>query len=224
MNAPVCGHSPSLSQSLAGWLFGLLIALLLLTLALPLLNPAGWLGRAQQLILGPADQPIATLSRHSLLYKSDSRGLYLVVRSQWQLLKPLQEGDKVRVELLNDKGVRIDQLSQAVDKRQKCRKERCTLSLNSALVLRATDKRLVNFERIHRQRAQVGQRRIARAKIIHRQRMPRRVPASHRPSRFAAARVTALAHRQAPTGFTLQSAGLIFSERLACPPPQFPTA
>ena len=30
-------------------------------------------------------------------------------------------------------GVRIDQLSQAVDKRQKCRKERCTLSLNSAL-------------------------------------------------------------------------------------------
>jgi uncharacterized sulfatase len=32
----------------------------------------------------------------------------------------------VRVELLNDKGVRIDQLSQAVDKRQKCRKERCT--------------------------------------------------------------------------------------------------
>jgi len=38
MNAPVCGHSPSLSQSLAGWLFGLLIALLLLTLALPLLN------------------------------------------------------------------------------------------------------------------------------------------------------------------------------------------
>ena len=133
MNAPVCGHSPSLSQSLAGWLFGLLIALLLLTLALPLLNPAGWLGRAQPLILGPADQPIATLSRHSLLYKSDSRGLYLVVRSQWQLLKPLQEGDKVRVELLNDKGIRIDQLSQAVEKRQKCRQERCTLDLNSAL-------------------------------------------------------------------------------------------
>lgn len=133
MNAPVCGHSPSLSQSLAGWLFGLLIALLLLTLALPLLNPAGWLGRAQPLILGPADQPIATLSRHSLLYKSDSRGLYLVVRSQWQLLKPLQAGDKVRVELLNDKGIRIDQLSQAVEKRQKCRQERCTLDLNSAL-------------------------------------------------------------------------------------------
>lgn len=133
MNAPVCGHSPSLSQSLAGWLFGLLIALLLLTLALPLLNPAGWLGRAQPLILGPADQPIATLSRHSLLYKSDSRGLYLVVRSQWQLLKPLQEGDKVRVELLNDKGIRIDQLNQAVEKRQKCRQERCTLDLNSAL-------------------------------------------------------------------------------------------
>ena len=85
------------------------------------------------LILGPADQPIATLNRYSLLYKSDNRGFYLVVRSQWQLLKPLQEGDKVRVELLNDKGVRIDQLSQAVDKRQKCRKERCTLSLNSAL-------------------------------------------------------------------------------------------
>ncbi|QJT34335.1 LTA synthase family protein [Aeromonas media] len=133
MNAPVCGHSPSLSQSLAGWLFGLLIALLLLTLALPLLNPAGLLGRAQPLILGPADQPIATLSRHSLLYKSDSRGLYLVVRSQWQLLKPLQEGDKVRVELLNDKGIRIDQLNQAVEKRQKCRQERCTLDLNSAL-------------------------------------------------------------------------------------------
>ncbi|WP_342058005.1 LTA synthase family protein [Aeromonas sp. OTU364] len=133
MNAPVCGHSPSLSRSLAGWLFGLLIALLLLTLALPLLNPAGWLGKAQPLILGPADQPIATLTRHSLLYKSDSRGLYLVVRSQWQLLKPLQAGDKVRVELLNDKGIRIDQLSQAVEKRQKCRQNRCTLDLNSAL-------------------------------------------------------------------------------------------
>ncbi len=133
MNAPVCDRSPSSSQSLTGWLFGLLIALLLLTLALPLLNPVGWLGKAQPLILGPADQPIATLSRHSLLYKSDSRGLYLVVRSQWQLLKPLQAGDKVRVELLNDKGIRIDQLSQAVEKRQKCRQERCTLDLNSAL-------------------------------------------------------------------------------------------
>ena len=133
MNAPVCDRPPSSSQSLAGWLFGLLIALLLLTLALPLLNPVGWLGKAQPLILGPADQPIATLSRHSLLYKSDSRGLYLVVRSQWQLLKPLQAGDKVRVELLNDKGIRIDQLSQAVEKRQKCRQERCTLDLNSAL-------------------------------------------------------------------------------------------
>ncbi|MFQ2108438.1 LTA synthase family protein [Aeromonas rivipollensis] len=133
MNAPVCDRPPSSSQSLTGWLFGLLIALLLLTLALPLLNPVGWLGKAQPLILGPADQPIATLSRHSLLYKSDSRGLYLVVRSQWQLLKPLQAGDKVRVELLNDKGMRIDQLSQAVEKRQKCRQERCTLDLNSAL-------------------------------------------------------------------------------------------
>ncbi|WP_262109659.1 LTA synthase family protein [Aeromonas sp. Marseille-Q5825] len=133
MNAPVCDRSPSSSQSLTGWLFGLLIALLLLTLALPLLNPVGWLGKAQPLILGPADQPIATLSRHSLLYKSDSRGLYLVVRSQWQLLKPLQAGDKVRVELLNDKGMRIDQLSQAVEKRQKCRQNRCTLDLNSAL-------------------------------------------------------------------------------------------
>ncbi|MDM5123791.1 LTA synthase family protein [Aeromonas rivipollensis] len=133
MNAPVCDRSPSSSQSLTGWLFGLLIALLLLTLALPLLNPVGWLGKAQPLILGPADQPIATLSRHSLLYKSDSRGLYLVVRSQWQLLKPLQAGDKVRVELLNDKGIRIDQLSQAVEKRQKCRQSRCTLDLNSAL-------------------------------------------------------------------------------------------
>lgn len=133
MNAPVCDRPPSSSQSLTGWLFGLLIALLLLTLALPLLNPVGWLGKAQPLILGPADQPIATLSRHSLLYKSDSRGLYLVVRSQWQLLKPMQAGDKVRVELLNDKGMRIDQLSQAVEKRQKCRQERCTLDLNSAL-------------------------------------------------------------------------------------------
>ena len=133
MNAPVCDRPPSSSQSLTGWLFGLLIALLLLTLALPLLNPVGWLGKAQPLILGPADQPIATLSRHSLLYKSDSRGLYLVVRSQWQLLKPLQAGDKVRVELLNDKGIRIDQLSQAVEKRQKCRQNRCTLDLNSAL-------------------------------------------------------------------------------------------
>lgn len=133
MNAPVCDRPPSSSQSLTGWLFGLLIALLLLTLALPLLNPVGWLGKAQPLILGPADQPIATLSRHSLLYKSDSRGLYLVVRSQWQLLKPLQAGDKVRVELLNDKGIRIDQLSQAVEKRQKCRQSRCTLDLNSAL-------------------------------------------------------------------------------------------
>ncbi|MBP0601078.1 LTA synthase family protein [Aeromonas sanarellii] len=133
MNAPVSGHCPSPSRPLAGWLLGGLTALLLLTLALPLLNPVGWLGRVQPLILGPADQPIATLSRYSLLYKSDSRGLYLVVRSQWQLLKPLQEGDKVRVELLNDRGVRIDQLSQAAEKRQKCRQERCTLDLNSAL-------------------------------------------------------------------------------------------
>ena len=96
MNAPVTGHRPA-SQPLAGLLLGLLTALLLLTLALPLLNPVSWLGRAAPLILGPADQPIATLNRYSLLYKSDNRGFYLVVRSQWQLLKPLQEGDKVRV-------------------------------------------------------------------------------------------------------------------------------
>lgn len=131
MNAPVSARSSP--SHLARLLFGLLFALLLLTLALPLLNPGSWLGRAEPLILGPADQPLATLSRHAVLYKSDSRGLYLLVRSQWELLKPLQEGDKVRVELLNDKGVRIDQLSQAVEKRQKCRKERCTLALNSTL-------------------------------------------------------------------------------------------
>ncbi|QXB53795.1 LTA synthase family protein [Aeromonas sp. FDAARGOS 1415] len=133
MNALVSGRSPSPSRPLAGWLLGVLSTLLLLTLALPVLSPVSWLGRAQPLILGPADQPLATLNRYSLLYKSDSRGLYLVVRSQWQLLKPLQEGDKVRVELLNDRGVRIDQLSQAVAKRQKCRQNRCTLELNSAL-------------------------------------------------------------------------------------------
>ncbi|MEG0175074.1 MAG: LTA synthase family protein [Aeromonas sp.] len=133
MNAPVSDHSTPKAFRLTSLLLGLLIALLLLTLALPLLNPASWLGRAEPLILGPADQPLATLNRHSLLYKSDPRGLYLVVRSQWQLLKPLQAGDKVRVELLNDKGERIDQLSQAVEKRQKCRKERCTLDLNSTL-------------------------------------------------------------------------------------------
>lgn len=133
MNAPVFGRSSPPPSRLARLLFGLLVALLLLTLILPVLNPGSWLGRTQPLILGPADQPLATLSRHSLLYKSDSRGLYLVVRSQWQLLKPLQEGDKVRVELLNDRGERIDQLSQSVNKRQKCRKDRCTLDLNSAL-------------------------------------------------------------------------------------------
>jgi uncharacterized sulfatase len=60
-----------------------MLAALLLTLLLPQINRS-WLGRAQPLVLGPAD-PIATLTRHALLYKSDSRGLYLVVRSQWQL-------------------------------------------------------------------------------------------------------------------------------------------
>lgn len=90
---PSPGHRPA-SQPLAGLLLGLLTALLLLTLALPLLNPVSWLGRAAPLILGPADQPIATLNRYSLLYKSDNRGFYLVVRSQWQLLKPLQEGTR----------------------------------------------------------------------------------------------------------------------------------
>lgn len=105
-------------------------------------QPASWLGRAQPLVLGPADNPIATLTRHALLYKSDSRGLYLVVRSQWQLRGPLQEGDKVRVELLNERGERIDQLSQPVDKRQLCRKGRCTLNLNSTL--RAPDDALAS--------------------------------------------------------------------------------
>ena len=49
MNAPVTGHRPA-SQPLAGLLLGLLTALLLLTLALPLLNPVSWLGRAAPLI------------------------------------------------------------------------------------------------------------------------------------------------------------------------------
>ncbi|MGL5465069.1 MAG: LTA synthase family protein, partial [Aeromonas veronii] len=119
MNRPSSGRPRVLS--LPSLLLALLGGLLLLTLLLPLINPGSWLGRAQPLVLGPADNPLATLTRHALLYKSDSRGLYLVVRSQWQLRGPLQAGDKVRVELLNDKGERIDQLSQAVDKRQVCR-------------------------------------------------------------------------------------------------------
>ena len=105
MNRPSSGRQPVLS--LPSVVLALLGGLLLLALLLPLVNPGSWLGRAQPLVLGPADNPLATLSRHALLYKSDSRGLYLVVRSQWQLRGPLQTGDKVRVELLNDKGERV---------------------------------------------------------------------------------------------------------------------
>lgn len=140
MNCPSSGRHHVLS--LPNVLLTLLGGLLLLTLLLPLFNPGSWLGRAQPLVLGPADNPLATLTRHSLIYKSDHRGLYLVVRSQWQLRGPLQVGDKVRVELLNDKGERIDQLNQAVDKRQVCRNDRCTLNLNSAL--RAPDDALAS--------------------------------------------------------------------------------
>lgn len=126
MKAPTSARLSAVVPALPAVLLAMLAALLLLTLLLPQINPASWLGRAQPLVLGPADNPIATLTRHALLYKSDSRGLYLVVRSQWQLRGPLQEGDKVRVELLNERGERIDQLSQPVDKRQQCRKGRCT--------------------------------------------------------------------------------------------------
>ncbi|HAT05698.1 MAG TPA: sulfatase, partial [Aeromonas salmonicida] len=142
MKVPSSARRSARIPSLPSLLLGLLAALLLLTLILPQINPGSWLGQARPLVLGPADQPIATLTRHSLLYKSDNRGLYLVVRSQWQLLKPLQAGDKVRVELLNDKGERIDQLSQAVEKRQRCNKGRCTLDLNSTL--RAPDDALAS--------------------------------------------------------------------------------
>ena len=131
--SPTSARLSARVPALPSVLLAMLAALLLLTLLLPQINPASWLGRAQPLVLGPADNPIATLTRHALLYKSDSRGLYLVVRSQWQLRGPLQEGDKVRVELLNERGERIDQLSQPVDKRQLCRKGRCTLDLNSTL-------------------------------------------------------------------------------------------
>ena len=102
------------------------------TLTLPLLNPVRLAQAGATADPGARGSAHRHPSPHSLLYKSDSRGLYLVVRSQWQLLKPLRE-DKVRVELLNDRGVRIDQLSQAAEKRQKCRQERCTLDLNGAL-------------------------------------------------------------------------------------------
>lgn len=142
MNVSSSGRPMGRILSLPTLLLALLCALLLFTLVLPLINPGSWLGRGQPLVLGPADQPLATLTRHSLLYKSDSRGLYLVVRSQWQLLKPLQPEDRVRVELLNDKGERIDQLSQRVDKRQRCRQARCTLDLNSTL--RAPDDALAS--------------------------------------------------------------------------------
>ncbi|MEN9533374.1 MAG: hypothetical protein RIQ83_2598, partial [Pseudomonadota bacterium] len=133
MKVPPSARLSARVPSLPSLLLGVLAALLLLTLILPLINPGSWLGRAQPLVLGPADQPIATLTRHALLYKSDSRGLYLVVRSQWQLQGPLQEGDRVRVELLNERGERIDQLNQAVYKRQVCNETRCTLDLNSTL-------------------------------------------------------------------------------------------
>ncbi|MFQ2290377.1 LTA synthase family protein [Aeromonas enteropelogenes] len=142
MNVSSSGRPTGRILSLPTLLLALLCALLLFTLVLPLINPGSWLGRGQPLVLGPADQPLATLNRHSLLYKSDSRGLYLVVRSQWQLLKALQPEDRVRVELLNDKGERIDQLSQRVDKRQRCREARCTLDLNSTL--RAPDDALAS--------------------------------------------------------------------------------
>ncbi|PJG60768.1 LTA synthase family protein [Aeromonas cavernicola] len=128
--------------SLPALLLTLLSGLLFLTLLLPLLSPSSWFGSREPIILGPADNPVATLTRHTLLYKSDSRGLYLVVNSQWQLRGPLQAGDKVQVELLNERGEQIDQLSQAVDKRQICRNARCTLALNSTL--RAPDEALAS--------------------------------------------------------------------------------
>ncbi|MCS3455689.1 putative sulfatase [Aeromonas sp. BIGb0405] len=120
----------------------LLFVLLLFTLLLPKLGPANLLSPATPLILGPADNPVATLVRHSLLYKSDNRGLYLVVHSQWQLRKPLQASDRVLVELLGEQGQRIDQLRQRADKRQKCGKQGCTLDINSTL--RAPDDALSN--------------------------------------------------------------------------------
>ncbi|MGL4250457.1 MAG: LTA synthase family protein [Aeromonas sp.] len=140
MNRPCSGRQRALS--FPSLLLALLSGLLVLTLLLPLLKPGSWLGRGDPLILGPADNPLATLTHHALLYKSDHRGIYLVVRSQWQLLKPLQAGDKLRVELLNDQGERIDALTQAIEKRQVCRNNRCTLALNSTL--RAPDDALAS--------------------------------------------------------------------------------
>ncbi|MGL5030479.1 MAG: LTA synthase family protein [Aeromonas sp.] len=105
MNRPCCGR---LAFRPPAVLLTLLGALLLITLLLPLINVASWHTRAAPLVFGPADNPLATLTRYGVLYKSDSRGLYLVVRSQWQLHAPLQAGDKVQVTLFSSPSDRPD--------------------------------------------------------------------------------------------------------------------
>ncbi|MFM4649108.1 LTA synthase family protein [Aeromonas bivalvium] len=123
-------------------MLALLSALLLFTLLLPILSPANLLSPARPMVLGPADNPVATLVRHSLLYKSDNRGLYLVVHSQWQLRQPLQPADRVLVELLGEQGAAIATQSQRADKRQRCDPKGCSLDLNSTI--RAPDDALSN--------------------------------------------------------------------------------
>ncbi|OLF57799.1 sulfatase [Aeromonas veronii] len=113
-----------------------------ITLLLPLFNSSSWLGQSQPQLLRSADNPAATLTNHGMLYRSDSRGLYLLVRSQWQLQKPLQEGDALLVELLNEKSKTISHSKQDVEKYLICNDSFCTLDMTSTL--RAPDDALAN--------------------------------------------------------------------------------
>ena len=140
MNLSFLGRHTTLT--LPSVLLTLLGSVFMMTLLLPLINPGSWLGQTQPLVLGPADHPVATLTGHGMLYRNDSRGLYLMVRSQWQLQEPLQAGDKLRVELLSDQGKQITQFKQEVEKYQVCKDTLCTLDLSSPL--RAPDDALAN--------------------------------------------------------------------------------
>lgn len=121
--------SPAWRRLLLHSLWGLLF----FTLLLPWLRLDQWLSRFEPITFHSGALQVARLEQVSPLYKSDARGMYVVLQHSWRLAEPLTADDRLLFILRRDDGGEAGRLSLDGSKRQRCGKQGCRVSFNSAM-------------------------------------------------------------------------------------------
>ena len=114
-------------------LLHLLWGLLLFALLLPWLRLDAVLNRFEPIDFHSGTLQVARLEQASLLYKSDERGMYVVLHHKWRLAEPLLDADRLTFILRREDGGEAGRLAIDASKRQRCGDKGCRVQLNSTM-------------------------------------------------------------------------------------------